>query len=95
MANHRASKYLHTFGAGDRANLDSLRTARPTISSGGQWGSHIKIVSATKPNFDKTWHRLSPSGSVEKRLSMDGSEFSYVPIDGDRPIQCGLVARAR
>jgi hypothetical protein len=87
MANHKATKFLHTFGAGNTANLDSLRSARPTISSGGRWGSHIKIVSATKPNFDQTWHRLSPSGSVEKYLSMDGSMFSYVPIDSDRLVR--------
>jgi hypothetical protein len=75
-----AQRWNTPYGSGNAANLDSLRTPRPTITSGGPWGSHVKIVSATKPTFDKTWHRLSPSGSVEKHLSMDGSQFSYVPI---------------
>lgn len=75
---------LHPYGARDTTNLDSLRSARPTIGAGGRWGNFITITSSTRPAFDRTWLRLSPSSNVEKYLSMDGSELSYVPAGDDR-----------
>lgn len=81
-------KYLTPFGSGNTANLDSLRSARTSIASGGRWGSHIEIFSRRLPTFDETFVRLSDSGSVERWLASnpDGSELWVVPPESSQPV---------
>jgi hypothetical protein len=81
-------KYLTPFGTGNTANLDSLRSARSSIASGGKWGSHIEIFSHRPPSFDDTFVRLSDSGSVERWLAAnpDGSELRVVPPESSKPV---------
>jgi hypothetical protein len=86
VAFHKATHMLHPYGTRETCNLDSLRTMRPTIGSGGRWRNFTTITSATHPKFDQTWLRLSDSGRLERYLSMDGSEMSYLPVGEDRVV---------
>jgi hypothetical protein len=81
-------KYLTPFGTGNTANLDSLRSGRSSIASGGKWGSHIELLSYRPPTFDNTFVRLSDSGSVERWLAAntDGSELRVVPPESSKPV---------
>jgi hypothetical protein len=83
-------KYLHPYGRGNLANLDSMRYKYGSVApdSGGDtlFRTHVNLVSTTAPKFDHSWVSLSQSGTTTKMMATEGSELYYAPPETITPV---------
>jgi len=91
-------KYLHPYGRGNLANLDSMRykydSFAPVSSGDTLFRTHVDLVSTTAPTLDDSWVTLSQSGTTTKLMAVTGSEFQYAPTPGSDPVKCVVHAGA-
>jgi hypothetical protein len=83
-------KYLHPYGRGNLANLDSMRYKYDSFapaSGGDTWfRTHVDLVSTTRPTFNDSWVTLSQSGTTTKMMATQGSELYYAPPETITPV---------